>query len=98
MRKSKNNLSKVPSWCNLLKDKVLYVEIEEPLPVEILYTGYEKKKKNKNNKNIKINTIVKPLASSLHSESKNKLDIYTVLCEVVICYFFFILKVEYKVE
>jgi len=27
----------------LLKDKVLYVEIEELLLVEILYTGYKKK-------------------------------------------------------
>jgi len=36
--------------------------------VEILYTGYKKKKKI-------INTIVKPLASSLRSESKIRLKV-----------------------
>jgi len=42
LRKLKNDISKVPSWSNLLKDKVLYVEIEAFLLVDILYTGYKK--------------------------------------------------------
>jgi len=39
--------SKVPSWSNLLKDKVLYVEIKALLLVGILYTGYKKSIKSK---------------------------------------------------
>jgi len=60
---------------NFLKDKVLYVEIEAFLLVEILYTGYKKIIKK-----IKINTIVKPLASSLRSESKkNNMGCYNIV-------------------
>jgi len=42
MRKSRNDLSKVLSKSNLLKDKILYVEIEAFLLVEILIRDKKK--------------------------------------------------------
>ena len=42
LRKLKNDLLKVPTRCNLLKEKMLFVEIGALLLVEILFTGYKK--------------------------------------------------------
>jgi len=40
--KMSNDLSKVTSWSNLLKDKILNVEIEAHLLVENLFIEYKK--------------------------------------------------------
>ena len=70
LRKSKNDLFKVPSRCNFLKEKVLFIEIGALLPVANLFTVKKKKEKRK-----KINIIVKPIHFSLRSESNIKINI-----------------------
>jgi hypothetical protein len=67
LRISKNDLFKVPSRANLLKEKLPIVKIGALFLVEKLFTGKKKNKKTK-----KINIIVKPQASSLRSESEKR--------------------------